>query len=897
MRPLAPKEAAAFKEMFALYEGQNYRRALKSADQILKKSPDHGETICMKGLLLTHVGRRDEGIELVKQGMVLNLQSSICWHVFALIQSAENNYHGALKSYTQALRFDKDNLNILRDTARLQSQLRLFDALVDTRHAILRLRPNFRQHWVALAVAHHLNGNLNHAILVLNYYQLSLKDIPDFDVEYSETLLYHIRILELAERYSEALVMLDRHTKDRTILDRTASMENRARLLTTLHAPEAESAWRALIDHNPDNNAYYIGYLAQKNLSLDPQAPDASQALALLQSLSSQNPRASVPKRLSLFLASGSTFQSLITPYLLAALEKGIPSLFSDLKSLYTHPEKQHSIQAYLESLLDTTDQPSTYLWILYYLAQHHSYLSDHSLALHYLHLAITHTPTLPDLHMVKARVLKRCGDLVGAARAVNEARLLDGQDRFLNTKTGKYLLRAACVNEARQIFGLFTKKDAPSPAYDLEEMQSFLYLLEEANAHRINAELNLALKKYMAVIKVFENFEHDQFDFHGYSLRKFTLNVYLNFISWEDSVRAHAAYVKAALAASQILIAVHDDPSLATPPTTTPELSEAAKKAKKKAKKAASKAAANEADKKGQQNPNEDKGLVPPSKDDDPEGTKLLSSPDGLEIAAKLLRPLTNLLASSDINVRAKVEGIVKNKERMEIWLLSYDVAIRRRKLLQALTFLTHAQSLFSSHPGLHLRLVHLHHFIATILRNQTPPAPIGPAFIEGVKQLGVPDENQVSLETYNLQYLQKHTADYCDADDIQRKVNPAEATLACARAMMILGTPLSEVEDILLGLIRLPPSRKRVSSNNKNSNKQKQYGFNELGLTISIALDVIRCLEDQVRSKRVKEFKEGCQRIFDQSTVFLDTEELNKLKGSVLDLPEGLGPVVGDD
>jgi len=59
---------------------------------------------------------------------------------------------------------------------------------------------------------------------------------------------------------------------------------------------------------------------------------------------------------------------------------------------------------------------------------------------------------------MFKARVLKRCGDYIGAARAVNEARLLDGQDRFLNTKTGKYLLRAACVDEAHQIFGLFTK-------------------------------------------------------------------------------------------------------------------------------------------------------------------------------------------------------------------------------------------------------------------------------------------------------------------------------------------------------------------------------------------------------------------------------------------------------
>jgi len=42
MAPLAQKEAAVFKEMFTLYEGQNYRRALKCADQILKKSPDHG---------------------------------------------------------------------------------------------------------------------------------------------------------------------------------------------------------------------------------------------------------------------------------------------------------------------------------------------------------------------------------------------------------------------------------------------------------------------------------------------------------------------------------------------------------------------------------------------------------------------------------------------------------------------------------------------------------------------------------------------------------------------------------------------------------------------------------------------------------------------------------------
>lgn len=61
----------------------------------------------MKGLVLTHMGRRDEGVDLVKKGVRLDLTSHICWHVFGLIQKADKNYEEALKSYTQALKFDK----------------------------------------------------------------------------------------------------------------------------------------------------------------------------------------------------------------------------------------------------------------------------------------------------------------------------------------------------------------------------------------------------------------------------------------------------------------------------------------------------------------------------------------------------------------------------------------------------------------------------------------------------------------------------------------------------------------------------------------------------------------------------------------------------------------------
>ena len=61
----------------------------------------------MKGLLLTHMGKREEGLELVKKGILLDLTSHIVWHVYGLIQKGQKDYEGALKSYTQALRYEK----------------------------------------------------------------------------------------------------------------------------------------------------------------------------------------------------------------------------------------------------------------------------------------------------------------------------------------------------------------------------------------------------------------------------------------------------------------------------------------------------------------------------------------------------------------------------------------------------------------------------------------------------------------------------------------------------------------------------------------------------------------------------------------------------------------------
>lgn len=70
---------------------------------------------------------------------------------------------------------NQENMNILRDAAHLQTQLRLYDGLVDTRFLLLKLRPNLRQNWIGLALAYHLNGNLAEARIVLEQYERSLK--------------------------------------------------------------------------------------------------------------------------------------------------------------------------------------------------------------------------------------------------------------------------------------------------------------------------------------------------------------------------------------------------------------------------------------------------------------------------------------------------------------------------------------------------------------------------------------------------------------------------------------------------------------------------------------------------------------------------------------------------
>ncbi|KAF9982160.1 N-alpha-acetyltransferase 16, NatA auxiliary subunit, partial [Modicella reniformis] len=682
-RELPQKEANLFKQILKCYENKQYKKGFKGAEQILKKFPDHGETLALKGLFYSHLDKKEEAYECVKKGLRIDLKSAICWHVYGLLHRADKNYEEAMKCYAQALRIDKENIQIMRDYSLLQIHTRNFDAFADTRHKLLSLRPQNRQFWIGLAIAYHMMGKPDFAIKVLAAYEDTLKDIPPRpDYEHSEMLLYHNSLIQESGDIKGALDHLE--TIEKHLCDQKASKEKRAQYLLSLdRREEAEAAYRVLLSHNPDNFAYFDGLLKSIGLGAEQlSAEEQIKVLELFRQLQEEYPRSNVAKRLPLRYATGEAFEKIADEYLRNMLRKGVPSLFVNIKTLYADKEKEQAVEklalGYLAALdkskrfdnsdePHTTDKPSTtdepptvLLWTLYFLAQHFDLQHKTDEALSYINRAIDHTPTLVELFMTKGRILKHGGDLTDAVIALDEARELDLQDRFINSKCTKYMLRADQMVEAEKTVVMFARVDLADRLNDLVEMQGMWFSLECGESHLRQGQLGRALKRFHQVEKHFNDFAEDQFDFHMYCLRKMTLRAYISLLKLEDQLHSHSYFVRATQNAVQCYLTLFDKPDGEESPEMEGMTEAEKKKFRSKQRKAELKAQKEAEEKKAQAALEIAKkgGKV----DEDPDGLKYIKAEDPLGEALKFLKPLQELAA-----------------ERIETHLMGFEIYIRK--------------------------------------------------------------------------------------------------------------------------------------------------------------------------------------------------------------------------
>jgi peptide alpha-N-acetyltransferase len=704
----------------------------------------------MKALIMNAQGKTEEAFALAKVALQNDMKSHVCWHVYGLLYRADKNFEEAIKAYKFALRLEPDSPQIQRDLALLQIQMRDYQGYVTSRRAMLQARSHVRQSWTALAVAHHLAGNLAEAERVLTAYEETLKNPPSkTDFENSEAVMYKNSIIAEMGDTEKALEHLESAGKHN--LDRLATLELRAKYLVKLGRQEdAAKAYRALIDRNSEYKTYYDGLIEAMDI-----APTDHKALKVMyDEYAEKYPRCDAARRLPLDFLEGDDFREAAEKYVHRMLDKGVPSTFANLKHLYSNAFKKETLPAVVRKYIDsqssqTNGEPKRNgdtskgdSSAFYFLAQHYNYYLSRDLnkAMEYIDKAIELEPRSVDFHMTKARIWKHYGNTQKASEMMEKARTLDVRDRYINTKAAKYQLRNDESEAAIKTMGMFTRAETVGgPLADLHDMQCMWFITEDGGSYARQGKIGLALKRFTSIYNIFDVWQEDQFDFHSFSLRKGQMRAYVETIRWEDHLRDHPFYTRSALSAIKIYIKLHDKPltngtngSADTNGDDAAERKKAAKKARKEAQKVEREAAAKKAD---PNKPSKEGDGDAKKKDDDPNGVKLAATTEPMTDAMKFLIPL---LQYSPKSIEAQIAG--------------FELYIRRKKYLLALKCLLAAAALDTEHPAVHEQTIRLKQAISS------PSEIIASKSAEVIKSEFTLLPASADLSKFNDEFLFKH-------------------------------------------------------------------------------------------------------------------------------------------
>ena len=613
---LPAKELASFKQLVKHYELKQYKKGIKLADQILKVFPDHGETNCMKGLILSGMSKKDEAFEFVRKGLKCNLKSHVCWHSLGLLYRLDRNYTEAMKCYRQALRFDPDNGQVLRDLSLLQLHNRDYDGYCESRKRIMSGRANIKLNWLAYAVGEHLRGNLEYAYALIESYESTFADDSvTNDVELSELLSYKVMLLDESGKTKEALDFLK--SKAGIFADNIFYLENRAALShRSGDYQDARSCLRDLLKLYPDNHNYARAWLACNTVAFDkcnlaelikgpenvawslgskltvgnsklrgqfsplvckPSTSGLSEALAAL-------PQGDMSERMHILYSDDLKFPGLVEKYVAKKLNKGTPNTFALVRE-FIALRGMHAVTSLVEvcGRLKDEKMPPFAMPLLQLL---HSRLleftGDFVQAEELINAAIVHTPTLPELHSARSRIQRRAGNFSGAAASAEEARQLDLADRYLNSAAVKSLLRCGDVEKAKETAMLFAKETATSNQPNLVEMQAEWWERLLGSAHYAKGETAAAFTSWKETLKHFDEFKEDELDFANYCFRRLSLRPFVEFIRMQDKIRSHRNYRRSVKNCVRALLAVSDGVAPKTEGLPADVLAEASKLAAK---------------------------------------------------------------------------------------------------------------------------------------------------------------------------------------------------------------------------------------------------------------------------------------------------------------------------
>lgn len=272
---------------------------------------------------------------------------------------------------------------------------------------------------------------------------------------------------------------------------------------------KASEAIHAMLKLNPDDAELYT----QLEATLEDPSPE--NLLSHYLELEKSYPRSTAVRFriLELLDVASPEWASRAAGELQKGFRKGVPSLFTSIEKLWaSNPAKKTWIKAAVATYAaeleksgrfpgsEEQEPPTAFPWALLFLALLLDSDGDQSEALATIDRAIEHTPTLVDLHMVRGRILKHSGRLSDASEALETARGMDLQDRFVNTKSAKYLLRLGEYAKAEDVVRLFIKD---GDVKDLVELQVIWFATEAAESWARKGEWGKAVGRWYQIEKV----------------------------------------------------------------------------------------------------------------------------------------------------------------------------------------------------------------------------------------------------------------------------------------------------------------------------------------------------------------------------------------------------------
>uniref|UniRef100_A0A2P2MTL5 N-alpha-acetyltransferase 15 NatA auxiliary subunit n=1 Tax=Rhizophora mucronata TaxID=61149 RepID=A0A2P2MTL5_RHIMU len=276
--------------------------------------------------------------------------------------------------------------------------------------------------------------------------------------------------------------------------------------------------------------------------------------------------------------------------------------------------------------------------------------------------------------------------------------------------------------------------------------MQCMWYELASGESYFRQGDLGRALKKFLAVEKHYADITEDQFDFHSYCLRKMTLRAYVAMLKFQDRLHSYVYFHKAAAGAIRCYVKLYDLPPKSTadedgelselPPSQKKKMRQKQKKADARAKKEAElkneETNATSASKSGKRNVK--------TIDPDPNGEKLLQVEDPLSEATKYLKLLQK-----------------NSPDSFETHLLSFEVNMRKKKILLAFQAIKQLLRLDAENPDSHRCLIRFFHKMGSMKALATDTNKLIWSVLEAERP-SIRQIHEKSLIETNKIFLDKH-------------------------------------------------------------------------------------------------------------------------------------------